>query len=195
MAKLFHLLAIFTIQGYLAQCYKIVHETTAKVSSGEAKYYTYQSKGVFVIFVTTTEGDADLYAAPSSLTKNPDSEKYLYTSASCGQDVLAILEPGEVAISVTGHVRHDSTSYHLYIIQPDMDDISKYQIWEKDYETGRNELVIDVDPLVVANDPELHKFLTSITDPGSSSGSGINGIVHSLGDLALLVVRFLEILF
>ena len=195
MAKLFHLLIVFIIQSCLAQCYEIVHEVRAKIAGGEAKYYTYQSKSVFIVFVTTTEGDADLFAAPSSLTKAPDYDKYLYTSASCGQDVIAILESGEVSIGVHGHVRHDSTSYHLYIIQPDMEDISKYQIWEKDYETGRNELVIDVDPLVVANDPELHKFLTKITDGGSGLGGGVKNIAESLGELMVLVLHFLEVLF
>eukprot|EP00731_Ephydatia_muelleri_P027990 Em0019g863a len=195
MAKLFRLLIVFIIQSCLGQCYTVVHEATAKVAGGEAKYYTYQSKGVFVVFVTTTEGDADLFAAPSSLTKTPDADKYLYTSASCGQDVLAISESGEVSIGVYGHIRHDSTTYQLYIIQPDINDINKYQIWEKDHETGRNELVIDVDPLVVANDPELHKYLTSITDHGLGSDVSITSILQPLGELAVLLLRFLDALF
>lgn len=195
MAKIFCLLTLVVFQSWLADCYTVVHKATAKVAGGEAKFYTYQSKDVFIAFVTTTQGDADLYAAPSSLTKTPDSEKYLYTSASCGQDVVVILETAEVTIGVHGHVRYDSTTYQLYIIQPDMNDINKYQIWEKDHETGRSELVIDVDPLVLANDPELHKFLATITEPGGSLNSNASNFLHSLGEVAILLLRFVDALF
>ena len=75
------------------------------------------------------EGDADMYA--STADRQPSYESYEYGAATCGLDLLVL--PAQranrkVYLGVHGHIRHENTSYQLYIILPDQEDIRRYQV-------------------------------------------------------------------
>ena len=115
----------------LPQCsweYELIEEITGEISAGEARYYTIDAHQSVIVAVLSLEGDADIY---SSLTvRDPSSENYDYSSVSCGMDamVIPVEKPAKVHVAVWGHVRHETTSYHLYLITPGKEDFRRYQV-------------------------------------------------------------------
>ena len=111
------------------QGFEVIEEMDAEISAGESRYYTVETGNTFIIALITDKGDADMYCSYS--TKKPSSEDNDYSSTSCGMDLMVI--PGEghtqkVSIAVYGHVRHEHTTYRMYLILPSEEDIRRYQV-------------------------------------------------------------------
>ena len=77
----------------------------------------------------SVEGDADIYA--STTNRQPSHDSYEFGVASCGLDLLVL--PAQrankkVYLGVHGHIRHPNTTYLLFVILPDQEDIRRYQV-------------------------------------------------------------------
>ena len=93
------------------------------------RYYSIDAPGMMIVALLSLEGDADIYGSTSD--KQPSYDSYEYMATSCGLDIL-VLPPDRagrrVYIGVYGHVRHENTTYQLYIILPSDEDIRRYQV-------------------------------------------------------------------
>ena len=168
-----HLL-LFLLLWKICNCYSILDQLSNTISSGEPQYYTLSQRQVVIICLLSTEGDADIYVSRSSVTKQPDFDNSEYSSSSTGIDVLAVPfapETGEtsITIGIHGHFRYDESHYTLYILTPSESEVRTEQIWEFDHESLQEKLIIDIDPLWLTNDPELHRIL-AILSKGETKG-------------------------
>ena len=114
----------------VAHGYVVTEHTQGQVAGGSANYYSTvpPPPGLIIILLVTDAGDADLYVARSSTTTHPSNDLYEFTSASFGVETVVVSTSEKVSIGVFGHVRHDNTSYRLYIVVPQKEDISRYQV-------------------------------------------------------------------
>ena len=131
MAKWRTLVFLTCLVCYLPRCsweYDLQEQVTGQVSAGEARHYSIDAQQSVIVALLSEEGDADIYASIS--VRDPSSERYDYSSVSCGMDVMVIplQKPEKVHIAVWGHVRYENTSYHLYLITPNEEDIRRYQV-------------------------------------------------------------------
>ena len=140
----------------LCWCYELLDQISGSVSGGEAKFYTLDPRKISVLCLITEKGDADLYVAKSSLTSYPNSDLCEYSATSTSTDLVVVLNQEPLTIGVHGHVRYDTSLYQLLVLTPDEDDVQHHQVWEFDPESMKETLVIDIDPLWMANDPRLH---------------------------------------
>lgn len=151
--------------------YEVVDEVEGILTAEETKHYNVESSEVLVVALLSYEGDADLYI--SRVSPEPNYSNYQFSSSSCGLDLVVVptskgAGSQTVYMSVVGDGRYKESSYSLVIISPSSHDIDKYQVWERDPETGRQVLIVEYDPLQIANDhslnlllDELHHFSTS----------------------------------
>lgn len=147
------------------------------------------------VALVTQEGDADLYASVD--VKDPGYGNSQFSSSSCGLDLIVVPWKDEsrdsrhIYLSVVGHGRHQESQYKLYVITPANDDITKYQVfmapcslggrslfhvlqvWDWDPETGRNVLLVDYDPLEIANDHTLHQLLEQLRQNAVVPAAGV----------------------
>lgn len=141
--------------------YELIDELSDTVESGGEKFYTLNPRPVTLICLISDEGDADLYVDYTSSTSRPDYLTHRYSATTSGLDVVTVLWKGDntLSIGVHGHIAHDNSSYRLYILAPNPTDVLDHQIWEVDPDDNTKKLIIDVDPLWMANDPKLHRML------------------------------------
>lgn len=165
--------------------YELISELSGTVEGGEHKFYTLNPRPVTLICLISDEGDADLYVDYSSATDKPDYLTHKYSAASSGLDVVTILKNRDekVSIGVHGYIAHNNSTYRLYIIEPSPLDVLDYQIWEFDHESNTTKLIIDIDPLWMANDPKLHRMLEWL----SGSGGPVIGTSNWAGVLEWII--------
>ena len=147
--------------------YKLIDDISGTVNGGETNYYTLKQKSITLICLISDEGDADLYIDHTSVTKTPNFDTHKYSATSVGLDVVPVMydanEDDVLSIGVHGYTSHEQSKYRLYIVSPSDSDIRGHQIWELDPETETLALIIDVDPLWMANDPKLHQLLEMLS--------------------------------
>ena len=84
-----------------------------------------------VLALYSVEGDADIYGSPTSKNNKPSAESFDYMSASCGLDVI-VLPMSEsmrrVSVGIHGHVRHENTTYQVWVVEPEEEDVLRYQV-------------------------------------------------------------------
>ena len=167
-------------------CYELVDKISGSVSGGEANFFKLESRRISVLCLITEKGDADLYVAKSSLTTSPSADLYELSATSTGTDLVVVLDQEPVTIGVHGHVRYDTSLYHLIVLTPGEEDLRQHQVWEYDPEYMRETLVIDVDLLWMANDPHLHAMVHKLYH-----GETITGQLGSLATALEWIFWFL----
>ncbi len=101
------------------------------VPGGEVAFYQVTSMNPVVVVLISEQGDADLYASPTHINPKPSSDSHEISSVSCGMDMLSlIMSPSlrKYSLGVYGHVRYDESTFSLYFVEPDEDDIRSYQV-------------------------------------------------------------------
>lgn len=154
------------------RAYELVEHLTGTVSGGETKAFSFVPAHTLLLCLDSREGDADLYVSTS--TSHPDADHHDYSSTSTGVDVLVIPSQQSgftVYLGVHGHVRHNYSVYDLYLLSPSEEEIRSHQVWEYDHEAKMEKLVIDVDPLWLANDPKLHQRLEVLKEHSGRDGA------------------------
>lgn len=178
-------------------CYELLHRISGSVSGGEAKFYTLDPRRITVLCLITEEGDSDLFVARSSVTSSPNSDLYDYSATSTGLDLVVVQNQETMTIGIHGHIRYDTSLYHLLVLSPDETEVRQHQVWEFDPEFLRETLVIDIDPLWMANDPQLHLTVHMLYH-GKATAGQLGSIATALERVfwfLLKVVQFgLEIL-
>lgn len=170
---LFFLLAVFSRNSL---CYELVHQIKDTVEGDHTQYYTLKQESIVILCLISDIGDADMYVDSASNTKTPSYANHEYSSVSTGLDVITILYDKEkpdntLSIGIHGHPRHERSSYRLYVLVPSKEDLLEHQIWEVDPDSLRQKLIIDVDPLWMANDPKLHRLLESLSGDSPIAGA------------------------
>ncbi len=159
--------------------YRLVDKVQDRLMAEEGRVYVIETSRHLVVAMVSDEGDADMYV--STTHKKPSFDKYEYSSTSCGLDVLVVPTSDgirkKVYVGVYGHVRYENTSYQLYILEPEEVDVRRYQVWDWDPGTNQPYLLMDVDPLILANDPHLHHWLDAISGKGAEQTAGEAGYV------------------
>ena len=64
-----------------------------------------------------------------------------------------------------------------------------WQVRESDPETGREEIVIDADPLALLNDPELQDLLTGSATGSSADEPSLGKLVEWVGWIMLKILE------
>lgn len=183
----------------LSSCraYELVERVTGTVNGGETKTFSFVPSHVLLLCLDSREGDADLYV--STTTSQPDSDNHEFSSTSTGVDILVIPSQhtrSTVYLGVHGHVRHNYSLYDLYLLSPSEEEIRSHQVWETDPETKVEKLVIDIDPLWLANDPKLHEGLEQLKAQwkgGGESGKGVGWLRNSIEWSLWLLIKLIEI--
>lgn len=192
-------LLFFLLLWERGKSYRLLDQISGSVKGGEANYYTLKQKTITLICLVSDEGDADLYVDYTSVTKTPDSETHRYLATSTGLDVVTVMYDtsyGEsLSIGVHGYIAQNESSYRLYIVTPSEEDISDHQVWELDPESKTQRLIIDVDPLWMANDPKLHRMLEMLSSTGYvTSHNQLTSYLIIIKDWILwFIVNFLHI--
>ena len=158
-----------------SHCYELVHQIAGTVEGDHTQYYTLKQESITLLCLISDIGDADIYVDRTSNTKTPNYASHEYSSVSTGIDVITILYDKEktdtLSIGIHGHPRHEMSSYRLYVLVPSKEDLLQHQIWEVDPESMIQKLIIDVDPLWMANDPNLHRLLESLSRDSPPDGT------------------------
>lgn len=188
--------------GWSYEAFQFSH-SPVQVAGGEAVYYQVDVWDTVLLVLFSDSGDADLYA--SFKNSQPSSDDYDFLSSSCGLDVMVIPKDRntgsvKVYIMVLGHLRYENSTFRLYAIAPSAEDVQRYQVWEWDPESKTDKLVVDVDPLRIANDPELTDVLqmlgadVTVTGKVASSKKDGGNLFSTLAEYAgLVLVKFIEI--
>ena len=195
---------LFCLLALTVQSYELVGHLSGKVEAGEGKYYTINPSPITLICLVSDEGDADMYVDYYSTTTRPDYLTHRYSAATSGIDVVTVLrddmstEGDGISVGVYGYITRGNSSFRMYVIVPSSSDVLDHQIWEMDHESNTSKLVIDVDPLWIANDPKLHRLLESVlvsgyyrSDEGSSWAIIKDWIMWLLVNLLHLVLEVL----
>lgn len=153
-----------------------MHQIAGTVEGDHTQYYTLKQENIILLCLISDIGDADIYVDRTSNTKTPNYATHEYSSVSTGIDVITILYDKEktdttLSIGIHGHPRHETSSYRLYVLVPSKEDLLQHQIWEVDPESMIQKLIIDVDPLWMANDPNLHRLLESLSRDSPPDGT------------------------
>lgn len=109
----------------------ITESLSESVSAGDVIHYTLASSNPVVVAVISNVGDVDLYASPTHINSNPNSDDYEISSTSCGLDILPLIMNQEIrkyTLGVYGHVRYEESKFSLFVIEPSEDDIKTYQV-------------------------------------------------------------------
>ncbi len=122
---------VLLLLSHYTLAYRVINTFTDTLHAGEAKYYVLESKSYVVLALFSIEGDADIYGSPTSKNSKPSADSFEYMSASCGLDVL-VLPMGEdarrVSVGIFGHVRHETTQYQVWVVEPEEEDVLRYQV-------------------------------------------------------------------
>ena len=171
------LLVAFTLLLSTVTSYRLVEKVSGTVSGGDTKVLHTEPgriSSILLLCLDSIEGDADLYVSHSH--SRPDYEHHDVSSTTTGIDVLVVSPQAQsrVYMGIYGHVRHNTSSFNLYILSPSEEEVRDHQVWEYNHETQRDQLVIDIDPLLLANDPGLHRTIESMHHGGgTAAGSWI----------------------
>lgn len=109
----------------------ITESLSESVSAGDVIHYTLASSNPVVVAVISNVGDVDLYASPTHINSNPNSDDYEISSTSCGLDILPLIMNQEIrkyTLGVYGHVRYEESKFSLFVIEPSEEDIKTYQV-------------------------------------------------------------------
>ena len=172
-------------------CYELVDRISGSVSGGEANFFTLDSRRIIALCLISEKGDADLYVARSSLTASPNSDLYENSATSTGTDLVVVLNQEAVTIGVHGHVRYDTSLYHLLVLTPNQEEVRQHQVWEFDPEFMRDTLIIDIDPLWVANDPQLHATVHKLSH-GEAVASQLGSVATALDWIFWFLLKLLQ---
>ena len=127
---LFFIITLF-ISLQVSSAFRVLNTFYDTVHALEVKYYTLESTSPVVLALYSVEGDADIYGSPTSKNSKPSSESFDYMSASCGLDVI-VLPMSEslrrVSVGIYGHVRHENTTYQVWVVEPEEEDVLRYQV-------------------------------------------------------------------
>ena len=122
---------LFTITLPKFKCYIITESISDTISAGAINHYTIESMHPIIVAVISEEGDTDIYASPTHKNTKPSSENYEVISASCGMEVLLLVMNSEVrkyTVGLYGHIRYTKSKYKLVVIEPNEEDIKRYQV-------------------------------------------------------------------
>lgn len=192
-------LLLFSLLFIAVQSYELVGQLSGKVEAGEGKYYTVNPSPITLICLVSDEGDADMYVDYSSTTARPDYLTHKHSAATSGIDVVTVLrndmssESDAISIGIYGYITHENSSFRMYVIVPSSSDVLDHQIWEIDHESNTTKLVIDVDPLWIANDPKLHRLLESVLVQGYFQSDEASSWIIIKDWIVWLLVNFLHL--
>lgn len=131
MAIILPLQLLILLFFHYSSGYLVVNTFSSTVQAGEVKYYTLDSKSTVILALFSLEGDADMYGSPTIKNSKPSEDSFEYMSASCGLDVM-VIPMGEgmrrVNVGIFGHVRHETTQYQVWVVEPEKEDIERYQV-------------------------------------------------------------------
>ena len=116
---------------HISSAYKVINTFHDTVHAGEVKYYSLDSRSPVVLAVHSIEGDADIFGAPTSKNSKPSASSFEYMSASCGLDVMVLPMSDSVrrvSVGIFGHVRHTTTQYQVWVVEPEEEDVLNYQV-------------------------------------------------------------------
>ena len=191
------MVVLFSVLLSSCRAYELVERVTGTVNGGEIKTFSFIPRHILLLCLDSREGDADLYV--STTASYPDCDNHEFSSASTGVDVLVIPSLQSyttVYLGVHGHVRYNYSLYDLYIMSPSEEEIRSHQVWEFDPESKVEKLVIDVDPLWLANDPQLHRSIELLKEQRivELASSKRSGWVTSTFEWSLwLLIKLIEI--
>lgn len=124
-------LFIVLILSHCTVAYRVINTFHDTVQAGEGKYYSLESRSHVILALYSLEGDADIYGSPTIKNNKPSADSFEYMSASCGLDVI-VLPMGEevrrVSVGIFGHVRHETTQYQVWVVEPEEEDKQRYQV-------------------------------------------------------------------
>lgn len=161
--------------------YNLVSKHSGTVLGGNIQYYTISVSEILILGLVSDSGDADIFV--SSATSTPGSDDYEYCSVSTGLEIVVVpprlSSSSRVTVGIQGHIRYDSSSYRLFVLNPSKTDYQDNQIWEFDPETGHKVLIIDIDTLWLANEPHLNRIMNNLAygnngalDEGAENNEG-----------------------
>lgn len=198
------LLCFFCFGLRQSSCFRVINTFIGDLTAEATEHHTvWQNPDTILICALFSDvGDADVYIAIDKRA-SPGSGVYDYASDSCGDDILVVLSTSkgrQIHIDVLGHCRHANTSYRLYIIKAEKEDMEPYSVkesWTRDDGTSielvRTEFA---DPLAIRSDPKLVKMVDELralgahAHPQHASGSE-GGSTFEL--LAAVAAKFIEI--
>jgi hypothetical protein len=148
-----------------------------EVQEGRTQNYKiHQRKDeILIALLLTDEGDGDMYIAADRQVKLSTND-FDYSSASCGTDMVVIVNENNNALRpldlvVYGHPRHPTTKYRLYVIRSEKSDLDRYSVQETwPNEDGTISTITRyefINPLAIANDPNLVKIVDRLKALGS----------------------------
>ena len=68
------------------------------------------------------------------------------------------------------------------------------QVWDRDPESNEIKLLIDADPLFLANDPSLHRLLRNLARGETAGVDGYSTIMNILEWAGFLLLKALELI-
>ena len=155
--------------------YQVIQEVSGSVGAGEYRLYNVELTSTLALVLISDQGDGDLYV---SLSKEPPTfELYDFASQTCGAEIiiLPLVDKRERSVAmagVYGHIRYNTTQYHLHLISCEVD-------------------VEYLDTLQIANDPLLVNIVKKLQLSGPASDE--THIWTSLRDWTLwLLIHGLE---
>lgn len=122
---------LFLLHISTSTAYEVINTFKDKINAGEVKYYSLESRTPIVLALYSTEGDADMYASPTNKNSKPSADSFEYMSASCGFDVMVVPMSEavrRVSVGIFGHVRHERTQYQVWVVEPEKEDVLRYQV-------------------------------------------------------------------
>ncbi len=125
------LILVYMYLLHFSSAYKVINTFHDTVHAGEVKYYSLESRSPVVLALHSIEGDADIFGAPTSKNSKPSASSFEYMSASCGLDVMVLPMSDSVrrvSVGIFGHVRHERTQYEVWVVEPEEEDVLKYQV-------------------------------------------------------------------
>lgn len=197
------LLCIFCFGLRQSSCFRVINTYTGDLTAGETKrHLVWQNSDAILICALFSDlGDADVYVASDEGPRSGLGE-YEYSSDSCGEDILVVLSSSkrqQLHIDVLGHLRHANTSYRLYVIMTEKEDMEPYSVTEswtrEDGTTVKLVRTEFADPLAIRNDPVLVKVVDELRelDVYARPQGGNEGFSTFAETLITVAAKFIEI--
>lgn len=153
-----------------SSCFRAINAFTGDLTAEATDHHTvWQIPDTILICALFSDlGDADVYISIDRRA-SPGSVVYDYVSDSCGDDVLVVLSTSkgrQLHIDVLGHFRYANTSYRLYIIKAEKEDMERYSVkesWIREDGTSVELVRAEfADPLAIRSDTELVKVVDGL---------------------------------
>ena len=188
-----------------SSCFRVINTFTGDLTAGETKRHSvWQNPDTILICALFSDlGDADVYVA-SDEGPRPGHGEYDYSSDSCGEDIIVVLSSSkrrQLHIDTLGHPRHANTSFRLYVIMTEKEDMELYSVTE--YWTREDGTTVKLvrtefaDPLAIGNDPMLVKVVDELRDldvyARPQGGSGNEEQSTFAETLITVAAKFIEI--